>query len=1169
MKANTSTSRTPFVNMLTILGLLFTLFGTPLCSAQSIQADYVEGKIWLKLKPGQTIPHTISPVSDEIKISDVPVISRITDQYAIKRVRSPFHKSGSDDISRILSIEFADHSKVSDLLERLEGSGIAEYVEREPKDYACFTPNDPSYGSQWSLAKINAAAAWDISTGNANIVVAIVDNAIQTTHPDLQPNIWVNPGEIAGDGIDNDNNGYIDDINGYDLADGNNDPNPPNTSFSHGTHVAGIVSAKSNNGIGIASIGSNIKLMCVKAAPDASDVMTSATPGIYYAALNNARVINCSFGSASYSTTRQAIIDWAYNRGSIVVAVAGNSGINNKVYPGAMNNVVCVTATNSSDIKESSSTYNSWVDVSAPGTGIYSTIPTNSYTSYTGTSMAAPAVSGLLGLILSVNPNLTQEQAINCLKSTTTNIDALNPSYAGLMGTGRIDALAALQCAQGTVFSLNASPIGLSSGTTCTTSLAMQVVIRNVGTSALSSLKINYKVDNNSPSVHNWTGSLASGSATAVTLPATTFAYGKHTFTAYTSAPNGGVDGFISNDTLKSTINVVQTGAALPFTEGFEGTFPPPDWGLSNPDGELTWAPTTVAKYSGSRSALMLNYYDPFYGTTDYMSTPVLDLTTASNPAISFQVAYQPQTGYPADTLLVLVSTDCGKTYGLLYKKWGSTLATVAGTTTSPFIPSGTTQWRNEAYLLPPSVAASSTAIFIFMNKGGAGNNLYLDDIIIAGTNMAAAVSVVQTTGVNPACSGSSVTFTATPSNGGTTPVYQWKVNGVNVGTNSPTYTTATLTNGQAVTCEMTSNLPGVTGNPATSNSITMTINPSVTPAVSSAITLGNNPACAGALVTFTATPTNGGITPAYQWKVNGVDAGTNSTTFTSSTLTNGQVVTCVLTSNAICANPATATSTGVTMTINSSVTPDVAASLTTGTNPTCAGTSLTFTAAPTNGGTTPAYQWKINGVNAGTNSATFTTSTLTNGQVVTCVLTSNAACASPVTATSTGVTMTINAIPATPVISQAGSVLTSSSATGNQWYLNGNSIPGATNQTHTVAQNGSYTVVVTTNGCSSAPSSPVIMSTVGIDSFSDIPLLNIYPNPTDGNFAIYVHATALSNYTIEIKNMLGQLVYCELLPDFSGIYSKQINIATSGSGIYQVRLKNTKNEIVKKVIIY
>jgi hypothetical protein len=270
-------------------------------------------------------------------------------------------------------------------------------------------------------------------------------------------------------------------------------------------------------------------------------------------------------------------------------------------------------------------------------------------------------------------------------------------------------------------------------------------------------------------------------------------------------------------------------------------------------------------------------------------------------------------------------------------------------------------------------------------------------------------VSIALTSGTNPTCAGSSLTFTATPTNGGASPSYQWKVNGSNVGTNSATYTTSSLTNGQVVSCTMTSNAACASPTTANSNNITMTVTSTVTPSVSIALTSGSNPTCAGSSLTFTATPTNGGASPSYQWKVDGSNVGTNSATYSTSSLTNGQVVSCVLTSNASCASPTTANSNNITMTVTSSVTPSVSIALTSGTNPTCSGSSLTFTATPTNGGASPSYQWKVDGSNVGTNSATYSTSSLTNGQVVSCVLTSNASCASPTTATSNGITVIVN----------------------------------------------------------------------------------------------------------------------------------------------------------------
>jgi hypothetical protein len=351
-----------------------------------------------------------------------------------------------------------------------------------------------------------------------------------------------------------------------------------------------------------------------------------------------------------------------------------------------------------------------------------------------------------------------------------------------------------------------------------------------------------------------------------------------------------------------------------------------------------------------------------------------------------------------------------------------------------------------------------------------------------------ASVSISETTGSNPTCSGTSVTFTATPTNGGTAPTYQWQVNGANAGTGS-TFTTSTLANGDVVKCIMTSNLSGVTGSPATSNTITMTVNPSVTPTVT--VTPSQTTICSGTSVNFTSAITNGGTTPAYQWKKNGTNiGGATSSTYSSSALANGDLITLQLTSNAQCANPASVTSTGVTMTVNSAVTPSVSIASGSGTT-ICSGQNVTFTATPTNGGTTPAYQWKKNGsaINGAT-SSTYSTTTLANGDVITVDLTSNAACASPTTTGSNSLTMSVGAA-VTPTVSIASNGGTSVCSGQNvtftatptnggttpayQWYKNGTSVGGATSATYSttgLANGDVITVSMTSNANCASPAS-------------------------------------------------------------------------------------------------
>ena len=308
----------------------------------------------------------------------------------------------------------------------------------------------------------------------------------------------------------------------------------------------------------------------------------------------------------------------------------------------------------------------------------------------------------------------------------------------------------------------------------------------------------------------------------------------------------------------------------------------------------------------------------------------------------------------------------------------------------------------------PDGVTFWSTSEYMGGATGSSAARTQVFSYQIAPCSITAGVSIAVTGGSNPTCSGAAVTFTATPTNGGSAPVYQWKVNGVNVGTNSATYSSSTFAGGEVVSCVMTSNQSGVIGSPATSNSITVTVTTPSAPAVSIALTSGSNPTCAGSSVTFTASPTNGGSAPVYAWSVNGAAAGTNSATFTTTTLANGSVVACTMTSNSSCATTTTASSNSITMAVNASVVPAVSIALTAGTNPAAFGTSVTFTATATNGGTTPSYQWKLNGTNVGTNSASYTNATLTNGSIVTCVMTSNATCAVPASATSNAITMSI-----------------------------------------------------------------------------------------------------------------------------------------------------------------
>jgi Secretion system C-terminal sorting domain len=375
---------------------------------------------------------------------------------------------------------------------------------------------------------------------------------------------------------------------------------------------------------------------------------------------------------------------------------------------------------------------------------------------------------------------------------------------------------------------------------------------------------------------------------------------------------------------------------------------------------------------------------------------------------------------------------------------------------------------------------------FSVRTKGldGGWSSVFKQTIFIECSAPSAPSISIAVTG-NGACQGTTVQFTATAVNGGPTPTYLWRVNGTPSGTNSPFFNTSTLVNGDVVTCELTSNSGCASPLTASSNAINITLTPTVTPTLSVSASPGTT-VCAGTNVTFTAATTNGGVSPVYQWKVNGLDVGTNSATFASSTLLNGDVVTCVFTSNATCAVPSQLTSGGITMNIQPVVTPSVLISASTSTV-ICAGTSVTFTATPSNGGT-PSYQWKVNGNNVGMNSTTFTTSSLANGDVVTCVMTSSLACVTSSIATSNSISMTVNPTVSTSVsiTSGSGSVICAGTSVtftatpvnggspGYQWKMNGFNVGTNANfYTTSSLQNGD---VVTCEMTSSLPcASPAI----------------------------------------------------------------------------------------------
>ncbi len=341
---------------------------------------------------------------------------------------------------------------------------------------ASLIPNDTYYNNQWYLGKIKADSAWSKISASPDISIAVIDGGVQIYHRDLRDNIWRSSREIASNGIDDDHNGFIDDVNGWDFVNNVPDPAPKFMSgwteagVSHGTMVTGVIAARGNNREGITGLTWAAKIMPLKALNDKGEGRTSdVVRAIDYAINNGADIINLSFVSLNYNASLQEAITRAYQAGVIVVAAAGNEqsggeGYNTDktpIYPACYdgsageNMVIGVAATDALDQKTKFSSYGArCVDLVAPGISFFSTIsagsvkndPNRIYDGYwSGTSMAAPLVSATLALIEQADPALSPKEAVNILLASTDNVSRLNPAYLGQLGLGRLNVNRAIE----------------------------------------------------------------------------------------------------------------------------------------------------------------------------------------------------------------------------------------------------------------------------------------------------------------------------------------------------------------------------------------------------------------------------------------------------------------------------------------------------------------------------------------------------------------------------------------------------------------------------------------------------------------------------------------------------------------------------------------------------
>jgi len=297
-------------------------------------------------------------------------------------------------------------------------------------------PDDPLWPDQYGPQIVEAPLAWDITVGDASVLVAVADTGINFSHEDFQDGmIWTNPGEIPGNGLDDDNNGYVDDVHGWDCVNDDNDPTDADT---HGSHVSGILAARTNNGIGIAGMA-QVTIVPLQVFDGPSGPWEAFAEAVYYAADNGAKALNFS-GIGGTDDEAAAAVEYAWENGMSVVAAAGNSGSEGPFYPAGYESVIAVSATDRYDHRPDWSNYGDWIDVAAPGEDVLScgAYGSTQYLEASGTSMSSPHVCGLVGLMYSRDPMLTPQEVRDLLRENADDLG--DPGFDIYFGYGRINA---------------------------------------------------------------------------------------------------------------------------------------------------------------------------------------------------------------------------------------------------------------------------------------------------------------------------------------------------------------------------------------------------------------------------------------------------------------------------------------------------------------------------------------------------------------------------------------------------------------------------------------------------------------------------------------------------------------------------------------------------------
>jgi len=386
--------------------------------ATGISTEAAAGELLVKLTPSAPLTSIYNLRSAQ----DTNLMERVSERQPLFRLR------------------YSENTDLESLINEISRNPNVETVEPNFLAYPVAIPTDPDYYKKHEFPNMDAPLAWDIETGSPDVVVAVIDTGADRNHPDLGANVlpgadFITGGdgdgsETPGDGIDNNQDGMVD------------------QNVGHGTHCAGIIASLANNGEGACGIAYDTKILPLRIFPtngDTGATFSSIIQAVEYATNEpDVKVISMSIGTTYESALLQSAINDAWAAGKVIVAAACNSNTDNLHYPAAHNNVLSVAAINKSGEKASFSNYGTWVDVSAYGTGIYSTYFDDTYAYMSGTSMACPLVAGCVALLFSYDSNLSNDQAVDAISAFVDDVYELNPSYEGQLGSGMVNPYLAL-----------------------------------------------------------------------------------------------------------------------------------------------------------------------------------------------------------------------------------------------------------------------------------------------------------------------------------------------------------------------------------------------------------------------------------------------------------------------------------------------------------------------------------------------------------------------------------------------------------------------------------------------------------------------------------------------------------------------------------------------------